>query len=333
MLFERMRFIELLYTHLPRASDLVLTGKSVASLSQTDKLVSVTCDDGSEYIGDILIGADGVHSITRSLLFGGLEDRRAKLADGFSASFRCIFGCGPLLPGLVPGEMVERSKGPISFQMLISDDTVMWFFYQRLEKMTTNKTYYSDAEMEELADTFKDFEVVEDRSICFGDLWQTKRRARLADLEEGLISQWSKGRVALVGDATHKMLPNLALGGNCAIESAVSLVNRLHNLIQTSPTPSTQELESVFIAYQQERESRARLFTRLSGLMLRHWWLLAKFLGFVGRFTSLENDRTVTDKVLTRISKPGLVLDFVPETQPKTGKVPWDISIVGLSTG
>ncbi|CAI4213653.1 unnamed protein product [Parascedosporium putredinis] len=96
-MFERMRLLELLYTHLPRVEERVLTGKTVTSLSQTDSTVTVECDDGSKYTGDILVGADGIHSTTRTLLYPGTHDPETELAKGFTSTFRAMFGCGPLL--------------------------------------------------------------------------------------------------------------------------------------------------------------------------------------------------------------------------------------------
>ncbi|PKS05449.1 hypothetical protein jhhlp_008825 [Lomentospora prolificans] len=327
-LFERVRLLQLLYSHLPHASDRVLTGKSVESLSETETSVTVRCQDGSEYTGDILIGADGVHSITRTFLFHDTPDRRTELAKGLTASFRGIFACGPLVPGLVPGEMIERNKGAVSSQLLTTKDSVVWFFYQRMDNTTTKRSYYSDSDMEKLAEEFKDFSVVEDGSVRLGDLWKSRKRATMADLEEGIMEKWFRGRVVLVGDAVHKMLSNLALGGNTAIESVVSLVNKLHALDKSESPLSTKNLEAAFTAYQRERQPRAKYAIRMSGLLLRYSWLLARILTLIGKFSSLENDRMVADKIFAGIPRPGLVLDFAPESHPRAGKIPWDLKTV-----
>ena len=43
----------------------VRTGKKVVSIKHSDSYVAVVCQDGSEFVGDIVIGADGIHSFTR----------------------------------------------------------------------------------------------------------------------------------------------------------------------------------------------------------------------------------------------------------------------------
>ena len=323
MLFERMQLIELLYSRLPHASEYILTGKTITSLSQTPSSIRVACDDGSEYSGDILIGADGVHSITRRLLFGDPHDTLATLPEGFSTTFRCIFGWGRLISGLVPGEMTERTKSEISSQLLTSDDTVCWFLYQRLPRTTRERASYTNADIAELAKACEDFSVVEDDKVRFGDLWKSRTRATLVDLEEGVMEKWFNGRVVLVGDAAHKMLPNVGLGCNNAIESVASLVNRLKALVLANPTPSTDELVNLFAAYQQERQSRAIRCTRISGFLLRYAWFLTIVLKFLSNFISLDNTRFIADVLYPWIPRDAIVLDFAPESCPKTGRIPW----------
>lgn len=56
--------IEKLYGHLQNKQK-VLLSKKVVSVSQDGAKVKVTTQDGDEFVGDILVGADGVHSTVR----------------------------------------------------------------------------------------------------------------------------------------------------------------------------------------------------------------------------------------------------------------------------
>ena len=47
--------------------------------------------------------------------------------------------------------------------------------------------------------------------------------ARWAQFQIIRLKRWSEGRVAVVGDAAHAMLPNLGQGGNCAMMNALAL--------------------------------------------------------------------------------------------------------------
>ncbi|KAF2416531.1 FAD/NAD(P)-binding domain-containing protein, partial [Tothia fuscella] len=64
MLFERMRFVEMLYENLPGQSR-VKTCKYVVGVEQNKEGVKVQLDDGTCKRGDIVIGADSVHSFVR----------------------------------------------------------------------------------------------------------------------------------------------------------------------------------------------------------------------------------------------------------------------------
>lgn len=61
---ERTQLLEILYTHLPDKSR-VLTSKGVVRITPHGNKMSVTTADGDEFQGDLVVGADGVHSVTR----------------------------------------------------------------------------------------------------------------------------------------------------------------------------------------------------------------------------------------------------------------------------
>jgi salicylate hydroxylase len=64
------------------------------------------------------------------------------------------------------------------------------------------------------------------------------------------LPRWSKGRVALLGDAAHPLLPFLAQGGVLALEDAVTLAAHLQ--------ARAGDPERAFAAYARERRPRAR---------------------------------------------------------------------------
>jgi salicylate hydroxylase len=53
------------------------------------------------------------------------------------------------------------------------------------------------------------------------------------------MPQWSKGRVTLLGDACHAMLPFLAQGAAQAMEDGVTLATLLSNLDSPAAVPET----------------------------------------------------------------------------------------------
>jgi 2-polyprenyl-6-methoxyphenol hydroxylase-like FAD-dependent oxidoreductase len=59
----------------------VLVGKVVASVEQSEAGVTVVCEDGSSYQGDILVGADGVRSTVREEMWRLAETNASHLVE------------------------------------------------------------------------------------------------------------------------------------------------------------------------------------------------------------------------------------------------------------
>ncbi|KAK3346137.1 hypothetical protein B0T25DRAFT_270029 [Lasiosphaeria hispida] len=317
MLFERARLIQLLHAHLPNASTRIHTNKHVTSLSQTPSAITVSCADGTSYTGSIVLGADGVHSTIRRLLLPALR-------TPFTATYQCLFGTSPLPALLPPGEMTELASGPLSIQILTTPTLAVWFLYLRHPTPRPPSTSsYPDAEMHALAARYA-AHAASHSGLLFRDLWDSRIRAKLVDLEEGVLRTWSAGRAALVGDAAHKMASNLALGANSAVESAVVLVNGLRALVQREgPEPGAEGVRAVLEGWQREREGRVGWCVWVSGSMLGWAGWLNWGLWFLGLFGAAGDERLVADVVLPWVARDGVVLDFVPETGGKVGRVPW----------
>ena len=64
-MLERLGLIKLLYNNLPK-KDQVLTSHQVSRVDYSPKGVYVYCNNGAFFEGDIVVGADGIHSIVRS---------------------------------------------------------------------------------------------------------------------------------------------------------------------------------------------------------------------------------------------------------------------------
>lgn len=75
------------------------------------------------------------------------------------------------------------------------------------------------------------------------------------------LPRWSRGRLALLGDAAHAMLPHMGQGANQAIEDAMALAVLVRDL-------DSAEVPQALIRYEQLRRERTALFqhgSRLNG--------------------------------------------------------------------
>jgi 2-polyprenyl-6-methoxyphenol hydroxylase-like FAD-dependent oxidoreductase len=336
MLFERMQFVQLLYDMLPDNKARILTGKAIQSLEQDNSGVTVTCSDGSTFTADLLVGADGVHSRARQLIFPGLsnsgdkkDSKNQHIPGPFQSTYKCIFGLSTTPPLLPANQMIEIHNRGISWQLLSMAERTAWFLFIRKDEPSHTSHRYTEADAEEIAGMYASYPVWKDGAVTFGDLWRARLRAKLVDLEEGILETWYAGRVVLLGDAAHKMTPNLAMGCNNAMESAVVLTNVLHALDESSQAAGskpieTGELEEVFAEYQRQRYQRAsscvstsRMYTRFAA-----WnnWLYEIFGTYVA---PLLGARLMVDYGFAPMPRGGRVLDFVRENNRKEGKVKW----------
>jgi FAD dependent monooxygenase len=106
-------------------------------------------------------------------------------------------------------------------------------------------------------------------------------------LEEANHDVWSWGRIVCLGDAIHKMTPNMGQGGNQAIESAAVLTNCLVEMFARNQKSGKNlgigEIENALKKYQSIRQKRSKRFVDLSGAVTRNealatWKNTSRFL-------------------------------------------------------
>lgn len=77
----------------------------------------------------------------------------------------------------------------------------------KLDKTYTypNIPRYSDEDTQEYVRSMSDLRSRDEDGISLGDLWKNITRYKLVAMEEGFLKRWTWGRIALVGDAVHKV--------------------------------------------------------------------------------------------------------------------------------
>jgi salicylate hydroxylase len=166
--------------------------------------------------GDVLIGADGNASAVRSFLF----PNEPTVFNG-QVAFRA----------LIPDERVPASIRKLSIAMHRAPKRYLLHYPLRGGKIMNligcgqsdrwkEEGWAIPATNEEFASTYRDFapDILElIHSVPHGSLfkWALRDREPLAD--------WTRGRVAMLGDAAHPMTPFLGQGACLAIEDALVL--------------------------------------------------------------------------------------------------------------
>ena len=195
----------------------VHTGRRLNNISTTGTKVTAHFDDGTSASGDCVIGADGLRSETRKYLFGELPLRysgqtcwrgivKHKLPMELRGAMRELWGKHP-------GQRFAYSQ--------ITDDEV---YYYGTMAAPAGETNAPATVKNVLSRNFRSFGEIAEAIISDIDA-SAVIRTDLFDLRP--IKTWTKGNIALVGDAAHATTPNLGQGAAQAIEDAFVLAAEL----------------------------------------------------------------------------------------------------------
>lgn len=82
--------------------------------------------------------------------------------------------------------------------------TVYWALIFKTElSRPPKKQKANEADMEGVAKRYMNTSLTE--TLKFSELWESKLRGGLLNIEEGILSKWHAGRIVLVGDSAHKV--------------------------------------------------------------------------------------------------------------------------------
>ncbi|WP_180131102.1 FAD-dependent urate hydroxylase HpxO [Acinetobacter sp. YH12072] len=213
-------------------------GKKMVELQEQKDGVLVKFADGTEIKTDLLIGADGTHSITRAYVLGEQFSRRY-------AGYVNWNGLVEISEKLTPADQWTTfvGQGKRVSLMPVADGKFYFFFdvplpvgleNNRAEYKTLLKQYFEGwcAPVQHLIDALDE---------------QKTNRVEIHDIEP--FAQFYKGRVVIVGDAAHSTTPDIGQGGCQAMEDAIYLARSLQI--------NTLGLEDALKRYQNKRNERA----------------------------------------------------------------------------
>ncbi|KAJ9609569.1 hypothetical protein H2200_005896 [Cladophialophora chaetospira] len=225
---------------------------------------SITLEDGSSVKGDMVIGADGVHSKTRAKL-----TKNVPFPSGKSA-FRFTLKKSDVLAHPKAAEIVQR-EGEMVFWFDVSRRIVMYptrhneilnfvcLHPDSGDSAEGDQTWIKPGSRQELLKTFEGFDERALAMLAMADE-STLKVWKLMDMEP--IEQWSENRFCLLGDAAHPFLPHQGQGGAQAIEDGVCLGVLLP--LGTEPHEIPDRLR-LYQRCRQERANTVQEATRQSG--------------------------------------------------------------------
>jgi len=211
---HRADLLAMLVDRLP--ADIVNTGHRCVGFEQDDNEAVITFANGARATADVVIAADGIHSTLQQFVV-------TPSAPLFSGSVACR--------GVVPAASVSWPPGAMR-NWLGAGKHFLVFPVRAGELINYVGFVRADEEMKESWSAPGDPDVLrrefagwDPRIGSLLEHVQTTFRWALYDREP--LASWSLGRLTLLGDAAHPMLPHLGQGANQSIEDGMALATIL----------------------------------------------------------------------------------------------------------
>jgi 2-polyprenyl-6-methoxyphenol hydroxylase-like FAD-dependent oxidoreductase len=239
---HRADLVDMLAKALP--DGVVHTGYQCTGFDRNGAKARVSFANGAVAEGDVVIGADGIHSVLRPHVFppprpvfsGTVAYRgyvRTELVPEWPAE------CWEMWLGKGKHFLTYpmRAGSLINFVGFVPVDDDM--------KEEMKESWSAPGDPEALRREFAGW----DPRIC-ALLRQVQKTFRSALHDRDPSPSWTRGRLTLLGDAAHAMLPHLGQGANQSIEDGMALATILSNT-------NRETVPGALLAYERLRRERA----------------------------------------------------------------------------
>lgn len=235
--FHRM-LTEVVLAHDP---DAVLLNSRLVGIEQDADSVTALLADGRREVGGLLVGADGLRSATRGLL---IEEGPPNFTG--QVAFRA----------LVPMDAVPGVLGDFESATLMGPGAIFTRYKLRRGELVncvgivrtdswTGTGWSHPVSRQEVLSHFAGWHPSVARLI---EAAPADRMIKWALCDREPLENWTRGRVTLLGDAVHPVLPFLGMGAAMAIEDGVVLARALG---------ATDRLDRALAIYEATRKPRA----------------------------------------------------------------------------
>jgi len=217
---ERTTLINILFNEIKNDVEFIFND-SIIALTETANDIKATFKNGSGRSFDLVIGCDGTHSNVRKICFG--EE------TGYSHFLKAYFSISIVNKSLIPPNTMQFYNVPGKAFILnaYKDKTDIVFCFLSEKEIPYD---YRDMEQQK--------KIILDQLV--GQGWRTAELLEEVAASENFyfdkfcqikMPSWTKGRVALIGDAAYCASPAAGMGGSLAVEGAAALTDALekHN--------------------------------------------------------------------------------------------------------
>lgn len=220
--------------------DCILLGKTATHVMTSGTNAIVTFEDGSTLTGDVIVGADGVRSAVRAALF---ETGLARFTG--HVAWRALVPTADLpdhIAKAIPGLFI--GPGKLFMRYPVRQGTAWNYAAFARQTGWKNESWSSRSE-------------IGDPLALFAGWHEVVHETLKASPEDGVfkwalyardpLSTWVKGRVTLLGDAAHAMVPFLGQGAAMSVEDGLILARCLTEI---------SDVDAALARYQELRKPR-----------------------------------------------------------------------------
>ncbi len=236
--FHRADLANLLADALP--PERIHVGHRLVGIEEKGERIVARFENGAAAEADLLVGADGIHSNVRRLTFGPEKPR--------------FTGC-VAWRGLVPAERIAHLDIEVASHNWMGPDAHCVHYWVAAKKLMnvvcvvehgtwTDESWITRGDVAEVLRRYEGWHpIVRGLIGAFPEtfIWALHDRAELP--------HWTKGRVTLLGDACHPMLPMMAQGAAQSIEDGAALAS----LLKAMP----DDVPEALLRYEAIRKPRA----------------------------------------------------------------------------
>ncbi|MFC7518055.1 FAD-dependent monooxygenase [Herbaspirillum sp. GCM10030257] len=202
---------------------------------------------GQEVEADAVIGADGIHSVVRMQLFGRSEARFTnQICWRLILPMEELHKAAGKLPVPLDGSEYTGWLGPsghVLFYPLRGGD-LLNIFAGRVSKQWADEAWAVPSAIDEMLEAYSGW-----HPGMLDVLSRATETYKWGIYDRDPLERWVSGRIALLGDAAHPMMPTLAQGAAISMEDGYVLARHLDAY--------RSDVTAALSAYENQRQPRA----------------------------------------------------------------------------
>ena len=245
---HRADVLGMLVERLP--AEIVKVGHRCVGFEQDDEQATVFFANGERASADVVVGADGIHSALQPYIV----EPSAPISSG-SMAYR---GLIPAASVDWPAGVMRNFLGPgkrIMIYPVRVGELLNYIGFVPMDEQT-KESWSAPGDPATLAAEFAGWDPIVEAVLA-----QVKTCFRWGLYDRDPLPAWSRGRLTLLGDAAHAMLPHAGQGANQAIEDGVALAAILSQADRSTVPRALRLYEAV----RRNRTSGVQSLSRLNG--------------------------------------------------------------------